>query len=50
MSAEFIVFLWHMHQPYYVSPVSDIALLPWVRLHAIKDYYDMAKLVDFSLE
>lgn len=35
-----------MHQPYYVNPVSDIAILPWVRLHAIKDYYDMVKILD----
>ncbi len=42
-----VVVLWHMHQPYYVNPVSDVAILPWVRLHAIKDYYDMAKLLDF---
>jgi len=41
-----VIILWHMHQPYYVNPVSDIAILPWVRLHAIKDYYDMVKILD----
>ena len=35
------VFLWHMHQPYYVNPASRTALMPWVRLHAVKGYLDM---------
>jgi alpha-amylase/alpha-mannosidase (GH57 family) len=33
-----ICFLWHMHQPYYKDPESGSYVLPWVRLHAIKDY------------
>ena len=33
-----------MHQPYYGNPVTGKALLPWVRLHAAKDYWDMAAL------
>jgi alpha-amylase/alpha-mannosidase (GH57 family) len=37
-----LVFLWHHHQPDYRSPRSGVALLPWVRLHATKDYLDMA--------
>lgn len=37
-------FLWHMHQPLYVDPTSGEALLPWVRLHATRAYYDMAML------
>jgi alpha-amylase/alpha-mannosidase (GH57 family) len=37
-----LVFLWHHHQPDYRSPRSGHALLPWVRLHATKDYLDMA--------
>jgi len=36
-----IAFLWHMHQPVYTEPDSDIALMPWTRLHATKDYADM---------
>jgi len=47
VSRAYVAFLWHMHQPFYVNPVSDVAILPWVRLHAIKDYYDMAKILDF---
>jgi len=37
-----LLFLWHHHQPDYRSPRSGSALLPWVRLHAVKDYLDMA--------
>ncbi|MEM6822418.1 MAG: glycoside hydrolase family 57 protein [Verrucomicrobiota bacterium] len=36
-----VVFLWHMHQPYYVDPLEKVALMPWVRLHAVKGYLDM---------
>ena len=39
-----VVFLWHMHQPYYVDPVSRVAQMPWVRLHAVKGYLDMAAM------
>ena len=41
-----IAFLWHMHQPLYKNPQDGSYLLPWVRLHAIKDYYDMAALIE----
>ncbi len=37
-----LAFLWHMHQPDYRHPDSGDFLLPWVLLHAIKDYTDMA--------
>ena len=41
-----IAFYWHMHQPVYqLSPESDY-LMPWVRLHAVKDYLDMLLLAD----
>ncbi|NOX61040.1 MAG: glycoside hydrolase [Chloroflexi bacterium] len=33
-----------MHQPYYRQPDSDVAILPWVRLHAVKDYLHMAQV------
>lgn len=36
-----IAILWHMHQPNYQEPGGKQLLLPWVRLHAIKDYLDM---------
>ena len=33
-------FIWHMHQPDYRN-CDGIMQMPWVFLHAIKDYYDM---------
>ncbi|MFA4982238.1 MAG: glycoside hydrolase family 57 protein [Candidatus Omnitrophota bacterium] len=41
-----VSFLWHMHQPYYKDPLSDKYLMPWTRLHGIKDYYPMAALIE----
>ncbi|MBU1658619.1 glycoside hydrolase [bacterium] len=35
-----LAFLWHMHQPDY-RDAEGIMKMPWVFLHAIKDYYDM---------
>ncbi|MGC9328554.1 MAG: glucodextranase DOMON-like domain-containing protein, partial [Candidatus Hinthialibacter sp.] len=35
---------WHQHQPWYVVPGSNRCIMPWVRLHGVKDYYDMARL------
>jgi hypothetical protein len=32
-----VVFLWHMHQPYYVDPSTQTATMPWVRLHSVKE-------------
>ena len=41
-----VAFLWHMHQPFYKDPLAGKYLLPWVRLHGVKDYYPMAALVE----
>ncbi|MBI3292485.1 MAG: hypothetical protein HYZ73_06715, partial [Elusimicrobia bacterium] len=41
-----VAFLWHQHQPYYKDVLANRYELPWVRLHATKDYYDMAALVE----
>ncbi|MGE0407088.1 MAG: glycoside hydrolase family 57 protein, partial [Candidatus Korobacteraceae bacterium] len=41
-----VVFLWHMHQPFYKDLGSGEYRLPWVRMHALKDYYGMVKLLD----
>ena len=38
-----LVFLWHHHQPDYRSPRDGRSELPWVRLHASKDYLDMVE-------
>lgn len=41
-----VVVLWHQHQPFYKDLVTGDYRLPWVRLHALKDYYGMVKLLD----
>ncbi len=41
-----LVLLWHMHQPFYKDMVTGEYRLPWVRLHALKDYCGMVKLLD----
>jgi alpha-amylase/alpha-mannosidase (GH57 family) len=45
-----LVLLWHMHQPLYrdlsgTDPKGAYPV-PWVRLHALRDYYAMAALVN----
>src|SRR5436190_23367887 len=40
-----VAILWHMHQPFYEDLITHEHSLPWVRLHALKDYYGMAALV-----
>ena len=37
-----LVLCWHMHQPYYRDGLAGTYRLPWVYLHGIKDYDDMA--------
>jgi len=39
-----VALLWHMHQPFYQDLVTGEHILPWVRLHALKDYYGMVAL------
>src|ERR1700752_1127317 len=41
-----VAFLWHMHQPYYEDLVTREHILPWVRLHALKDYFGMVALLE----
>src|SRR5260370_36836479 len=41
-----VVVLWHQHQPFYQDLVTGLYRLPWTRLHALKDYYGMVKLLD----
>ena len=40
-----VAILWHMHQPYYEDLVTREHILPWVRLHALKDYYGMVAIL-----
>ena len=44
-----LALLWHMHQPYYLDPVTGESVLPWVRLHALKDYWGMVGAVRASV-
>jgi len=41
-----LILVWHLHQPYYRDVFTKKCKFPWVRLHAIKDYYDMAEMVE----
>lgn len=41
-----IAFIWHFHQPNYQDNYDGDFYLPWVRLHASKDYLDMLKRID----
>ncbi|MFB3853632.1 MAG: glycoside hydrolase [Vicinamibacterales bacterium] len=40
-----VAILWHMHQPHYGDPETGAQLLPWVRLHASKDYLGMVEML-----
>ncbi|UCH78463.1 MAG: glycoside hydrolase [Candidatus Coatesbacteria bacterium] len=46
MGKSYVAWLWHFHQPPYAEPGGAAAglALPWVRLHASRDYYQMAYL------
>ncbi|MCS7026826.1 MAG: glycoside hydrolase family 57 protein [Bryobacteraceae bacterium] len=45
MPKIYVCFVWHMHQPCYKDLVSGEYRLPWTRLHALKDYYGMVKIL-----
>ncbi|MFZ1947727.1 MAG: glucodextranase DOMON-like domain-containing protein [bacterium] len=42
-----LAILWHQHQPrYFKDPATGEFLEPWVRIHGIKDYYDMVAILE----
>ena len=41
-----VAFVWHMHQPYYRISDSGAFEMPWVRLHAVKDYIPMVEILE----
>ncbi|MEO0247172.1 MAG: glucodextranase DOMON-like domain-containing protein [candidate division WOR-3 bacterium] len=42
----YLAIVWHQHQPrYYRDLQTGESFAPWVRLHGIKDYYDMAAIL-----
>jgi alpha-amylase/alpha-mannosidase (GH57 family) len=42
----YLMLMWHQHQPFYPKDETGVYSRPWVRVHATKDYYDMAALVE----
>ncbi len=38
--------MWHQHQPYYPKNDDGVYTRPWVRVHATKDYWDMAAMLE----
>ena len=46
MNQIHLVILWHMHQPQYRDPATGRYVLPWTRLHALKDYWGMVRLLE----
>jgi alpha-amylase/alpha-mannosidase (GH57 family) len=45
MPRIYLCFLWHMHQPFYKDLISGEYKMPWTRLHALKDYYGMVRML-----
>lgn len=41
----YVMLMWHQHQPLYPENADGYVTRPWTRVHATKDYYDMAALV-----
>ncbi len=41
----YVAIVWHMHQPYYRDLLTGEIALPWVRMHAAKDYLHMGTLL-----
>lgn len=41
-----LALVWHQHQPYYKDIATGELAMPWVRLHGVKDYYGMARLLE----
>ena len=46
MPHTYLCFLWHMHQPFYKDLITGEYKLPWTRMHALKDYYGMVRILD----
>ena len=42
----YVNLIWHQHQPRYPLLEDGTISRPWVRVHATKDYFDMAALHD----
>lgn len=42
----YVAFVWNQHQPFYRDSLSGDLIMPWVRLHGSKDYYQMAAILE----
>jgi len=43
----YLAIIWHQHQPlYFKDPATGVYQKPWVRVHAAKDYVDMATILE----
>ncbi|MGC8972291.1 MAG: glycoside hydrolase family 57 protein [bacterium] len=47
VSTLYVALVWHHHQPTYKDPRTGRYLLPWTRMHAVKDYLYMANLLTY---
>lgn len=41
-----LAFVWHFHQPVYRSPEDGAYVLPWVGYHGVKNYEQLARLIE----
>src|ERR1700731_378373 len=41
-----LCFVWHQHQPFYKNLATGEYRLPWTRMHALKDYYGMVRILE----
>ena len=41
-----LMLLWHLHQPLYRLRGERACFHPWVRLHALRSYYDMVRVLE----
>ncbi|MGH9798043.1 MAG: glycoside hydrolase family 57 protein, partial [Candidatus Polarisedimenticolia bacterium] len=46
MTRPRLALLWHLHQPLYAPREGAASVLPWVRLHALRGYYDTVRVLD----
>ena len=42
----YLSLVWHQHQPLYYKDAAGVYTRPWARVHATKDYYDMAAMLE----
>jgi len=47
VSTLYVALVWHHHQPTYKDPRTGKYLLPWTRMHAVKDYFYMANILAY---